>query len=485
MKYSVAMTEQVCDELQKHLARLDGQEDVSFAVWHPSQGRERETILLAKAILPEAGDRQVHGNASFNPAFLGRAIDSALRDSAGIAFLHSHPGGTGWQGMSDDDVVAEQDRLAPTVWGATGLPLVGLTLATRDGSWSARVWKRVGPKRYQRFWCESVRVVGEGLSVHHNDHLLRPGTHRTSQGRTVAAWGQAAHAGLTRLKVGVVGLGSVGSIVAEALARTGVQRLQLIDFQTIEEINLDRTLHAKASDWRERIPKVVVAAKAARESATAAGFEVDPCEFSICEEQGYRRALDCDVLFSCVDRPWARSVLNFIAYAHLIPVIDGGILVSRTKEGKLRGANWKAHIVGPSYRCMRCLGQYESGLVETDRNGDLDNPRYLEALPQEHLARANENVFGFSLGAASLEFLQFIMLTIQPLGLRGGRPQNYHLLTGEISLGGTACDAGCGFPDLVATGETRHPGIGVHSAAEAARKERKTAKRWRFFPWPR
>jgi hypothetical protein len=256
-----------------------------------------------------------------------------------------------------------------------------------------------------------------------------------------------------------------------------------MDFQTIEEVNMDRTLHAKRSDFRRRLAKVAVAARAARQSATAADFEVDPCEFSVCEEEGYRRALDCDVLFSCVDRPWARSVLNFIAYAHLIPVIDGGILVTRTRGGGLRDGSWKAHVVGPSYRCMRCLGQYESGLVETDRKGDLDDPRYLEALPQDDLARANENVFGFSLAAASLEFLQFIMLTIQPLGIQGGRPQNYHLVTGEVDLDGTSCDSGCVFPSLIALGETRNPGIGVHKAAETARKERAAQKWRRWLPW--
>ena len=108
-------------------------------------------------MLPRDGERRLHGNVSFFPEYLDRVADAALAKNTGVAFLHSHLT-PGWQGMSDMDVTSER-RIAPSMLGTTGLPLIGLTMGT-DGALSARSWIRTGRREFERRWCGSVRVVG-------------------------------------------------------------------------------------------------------------------------------------------------------------------------------------------------------------------------------------------------------------------------------------------------------------------------------------
>ena len=199
MRRSVALPTPLHVEAMRHLLRSDEQEDLCFALWYPSIGANRETALLWQLVLPQAGERSVHGNVSFNAGYFERVVGLARQNRAGIALLHSHPG-PGWQGMSDDDINAEEGHAA-AAQAATGLPLVGLTAGT-DQAWSARFWIRAARKKYVREWCESVRVVGDKLVPTFYDELLPRPRFSSSLERTVSAWGEIAQGNLARIRIG-------------------------------------------------------------------------------------------------------------------------------------------------------------------------------------------------------------------------------------------------------------------------------------------
>lgn len=470
--FSVIMTDEIHQQLFNHLIRDDEQEDLCFATYNPSSGSKRFSGIITEIIFPEDGEREVHGNVGFLPGYFQRVLQIATDRKEGIAFLHSHPF-PGWQGMSKDDMIAET-RMSPTVFATTGLPLLGLTLGT-DASWSARFWLKDDneKRKYNRNWCETVRVIGKDLKTTFNDNLLTPNFDSKKQLRTISAWGEKTQEDLSRLKVGIVGLGSVGSIVAEILARTGISNFTLIDFDAVEEKNLDRLTNVFNSDIDRA--KVLAIKNGIERSATSPNVSIDCCEYSICEKEGFETALNCDVLFSCVDRPWARQVLNFIAYAHLLPVIDGGIMVRTNKRNtNILGADWKAQTVGYKRACLECLGQYKTENAILEKSGKLDDPAYIKGLKDSTFIDAHENVFVFSSHLASLEVLQFLSLFIAPSDVADVGQQMHHFVLGTMeSDTNKKCDENCFFPTVISKGDnSRITVYSRHAIAEDARKVR-------------
>ena len=456
MRLDVVLTSEANSVSRGHLLQHSGgrelQEDLCFALWRPSTGTQRRTAIIDDIILPEPGERMLHGNASFAPHYLARAVKMARDKEAGLAFMHSHLS-SGWQGMSDADVVAERDALAYPA-GATGLPLVGMTIGT-DGYWSTRVWDRDGV-HMRRTWCDKTRVVGPGAyTMYFNDNLKPASSRRNSLRRTFDTWGQQAQDTISRCRIGIVGLGSVGCIVAEALARIGVSEVTLIDPDRVEEHNLDRLLYGSRQDIGKL--KVELAARAMRRNATAERILITTLPIPLQSEMAYKAALDCDVLFSCVDRPVPRDVLNYIAQAHLIPVIDGGVAVqSDRRKDRLFAAHWRASLVTPYHRCLRCSGQYNSSMVVMELDGSLDDPTYITNLSPGEKVGA-QNVFPFSLGAASMEINLMLHYLIADEWWPSVKQQDYQFMTGQMTTMADVCHPNCAFPQRRAKGDLENP----------------------------
>ncbi len=156
--------------------------------------------------------------------------------------------------MSGPDQDAESSY-ANLVREITGLPLVGMTLAGRDGAWSARHWNHGVAREIALTQSENVRVIGPELRVTWNDEIVPVPARPSTMVRSVASWGPSRHSDLVRRSVLVVGLGSVGLDVAVRLAASGLTRVGLMDFDTIKPHNLDRLIGATRSDRCVAAPK--------------------------------------------------------------------------------------------------------------------------------------------------------------------------------------------------------------------------------------
>ncbi|MEM2159740.1 MAG: ThiF family adenylyltransferase [Candidatus Nitrosotenuis sp.] len=446
-EFSVAMTESMDDSLNRFLLSDMESEEICFGVWYPAKGKTRFSALIHEIVFPTDQDRKKDGHVEAFPEYVDRVKELARERRGGVVMIHTHPFGRGPQGVSQPDLHYEQDILSREIFGITGLPLVGMTLAG-DGTWSARLY----PEPFKIKWCDKVRIVGKNLTIHYNDNSQKP-TPNGRQIRTTSVWGEKKQADLMGLTVGVIGAGSVGSEVSQILAKLGVGKIILMDYDKIKIHNLDRM---PASDSDIGKYKINVLKNILKKYTTNEKFVCSTSKASVVEKTGYEIALDCDVVFSCVDRPYPRQVLNHLSYSCLIPVIDGGVSF-QLKEGKLIHGVYRTQTVGPGRACLNCLKAYDPSEVQQDRDGLYDDPDYIKEFEKKTKTKTRQNIVPFVASLAGHETIQFVEL-VTNLGNVGdfGR-QQYDYYSGEIMPEMKSCTSGCEYVGYTALGDTKFP----------------------------
>ena len=444
MKKEVALTDDVDLRAKTHLLAYFeqgvAQENLCFGLWFPSKGRERFTAVVNELVFPNQDEIGLHGNASFEGKYLTRATREAKRQKAGLVMMHSHPS-SGWQDLSQADVFAERDVVAYQAQ-ATKQPFLGMTIGS-DGYWSARFWTpESGSVKLE--WCSKIRVPRkERYLINWNPAATTRYSPTPLLQRTIETWGVGVQEGIQRLRIGIVGVGSVGSIVAESLARLGVTEVVLIDPDRLEAHNLDRFIFGTRSQIGEF--KVRAAKQAILQHSTFDGVKIREIPLGIEYKEVFQEALDCDLLFSCVDRPVARDVLNYIGISNAIPVVEGGVAVEvRPGKYQFESARWRSHLVIPGNACLRCTGQYSSSDVVAELDGSLDNPSYISSLPENDRPQS-QNVFPFSLGCASLQVNMMIRYLIGEQWWPRIQRQEYRVIAGETRRTNAECREHCAF----------------------------------------
>jgi hypothetical protein len=315
--------------------------------------------------------------------------------------------------------------------------------------------------------CANVRVIDDRLSITWNGSVDPVPPVNARQDRTVTAWGADVQSDLVRRRVLVIGAGSLGLDVAVRLAASGLVNITVMDFDLVEERNLDRLVGTTCRDVTLRRSKVHVASREARRNATATRPRIRVSDLSICEPDGLLEALDHDVSFCCVDRPWPRAVLNCLAYTDLVPVIDGGIAIDTHADGTMRNATWRSHVVRPGRPCMLCTRQLDMGQVTLDVQGLLDDPSYVAGAPNRR--PGGQNVAPLSISVTAALLAQYVSFSVAPGGVGDPGPLQYVLSSHDLHHLDHTGRAGCLYEVVEPEGDRRQVLTGAHAAAESAR----------------
>jgi len=147
--------------------------------------------------------------------------------------------------------------------------------------------------------------------------------------------GAAAHARLRAARIAVVGVGGVGSWAAEALARSGVERITLIDLDHVAESNANRQIQALGDEFG----KAKVVAMAQRIEA------INPRARPVCIEEFVTAdnvselIREFDLVLDCIDQVSAKAAMIAHARSIGLPVITCGAAGGRTDPTRIRCAD--------------------------------------------------------------------------------------------------------------------------------------------------
>ncbi len=356
------MTGRTCDlrisaghyeQLTSHLYPGDGDEHGAVLKAGLCQDGDGVRLLVREVIPARPGVDYVAGRVGYralSPQFIHKHI-TACRDQR-LVYLAAHNHGSDDQVAFSSIDMASHERGYPALRDiAKGMPVGALVLGHR--AMQADLWMPSGERRS----LDTCTIVGPSIRRIGPGGKKRAAMSSAMHDRQLRMFGPAGQAVLAGSHIAVIGLGGVGSIVVELLARLGVGKLTLIDPDVIEESNLSRVVGAMTMDVPASLAKTDIASRHVREVAPTARVELIADDVS--KEKVAMRLRMCDYVFLAADSMRARLLFNALVHQYLIPGTQMGAKVRSETNGSLADAMSAVRHVRPGVGCLWCNGFIE------------------------------------------------------------------------------------------------------------------------------
>lgn len=156
--------------------------------------------------------------------------------------------------------------------------------------------------------------------------------------------GPEGQARLRGARVLLVGVGALGSAIAELMTRAGIGFLRIADRDIVERSNLQRQMLFDESDARDGVPKAVAAAR--RLAAINSDVRIDPQPVDVATDNIVSVAEDVDLILDGTDNAATRYLVNDAAVKLGKPWVYGACVGVEGRMMALTAAQ------GP---CLRCV----------------------------------------------------------------------------------------------------------------------------------
>lgn len=310
------------------------------------------------------------------------ALGRAEAEGDTCLWLHTHPGDGALPIPSEHDRVVDT-RIADLFRLRTNSSYYGTLIVSPSGAdlaFTGYIEDQDGARRpIERIWEVGDRFRSTRAFDGAQDASLADELHRYD--RHIRAFGPAIQQTLGDLRVGIVGCGGTGSIVAEQLVRLGVREFVLIDPDTLSASNVTRVYGSREADIGR--PKAELMAAHLTDITSSTRCEVVQSMLTL--EATARRLVACDLIFGCTDDNAGRLVLSRLATYLCIPIIDCGVLISSASDGTIDGVDGRITTVVPGDACLVCRGRIDLGraaaeLMSPAERGRREDEGYAPAL---------------------------------------------------------------------------------------------------------
>jgi molybdopterin-synthase adenylyltransferase len=311
------------------------EESVAFGFAGPVESLGPAMVIAEAVVVPAEGFRERSpGHFRLEPRYVAEITHAAVQRNRTLVIIHSHPFGSTVPRFSPVDE-RMHGLLMPGLLQQLGGPVGSLVWS--PGGWSGRLWRSPGEGEPTR-----IRLIGRRieLSAGENAQAIAP-----RFARQTLVLGEAAQRLLRAVRVGIVGLGGTGSVLAEQLAHIGVSDFVLVDPDVVEESNLSRLVGAVSAD-RGRA-KVEVAARMIGRISADARVATYVADVRVCDAT--RAMSACDVIFCCTDSHASRALLTRLPFQYGVALIDVGTLLRPAGT-----AYADVRLVTPTTACLDC-----------------------------------------------------------------------------------------------------------------------------------
>ena len=153
---------------------------------------------------------------------------------------------------------------------------------------------------------------------------------------------------ISQATVAIVGIGALGSVSANLLARAGVGRLRLIDRDFLELNNLQRQVLFDEDDLRQNLPKAVAAQRKLQTINSEIEIEAEPVDLN--PETADELLEGVNLVVDGTDNFETRFLMNDFCLREKLPWIYGGAV----------GTEGLTYVILPGEGpCLRCLFESE------------------------------------------------------------------------------------------------------------------------------